>query len=81
MFQVDNNISTWGRIKDSDIYHSFIKSPTAIVSSIILFNKSCFTFIFFILFISAPDTLSIQFLFLNNKKEGTDVTLHFSHNS
>jgi peptide/nickel transport system permease protein len=37
MFQVDNNISTWGRIKDSDIYHSFIKSPTAIVSSIILF--------------------------------------------
>ena len=37
MFQVDNNISTWGRIKDSDIYHSFIKSPTAIISSIILF--------------------------------------------
>ncbi len=36
MFQVDNNISTWGRIKDSDIYHSFIKSPTAIISSIIL---------------------------------------------
>ena len=37
MFQVDNNISTWGKIKDSDIYHSFIKSPTAIISSIILF--------------------------------------------
>ena len=37
MFQVDNNISTWVRIKDSDIYHSFIKSPTAIISSILLF--------------------------------------------
>ena len=34
---MDNNVSTWGRIKDSDIYHSFIKSPTAIVSSMILF--------------------------------------------
>ena len=29
-------LTTWGRIKDSDIYHSFIKSPTAIVSSTIL---------------------------------------------
>ena len=35
---MDNkSLSTWGRIKDSDIYHSFIKSPTAIVSSTILF--------------------------------------------
>ena len=34
---MDNNVSTWGRIKDSDIYHSFLKSPTAIVSSMILF--------------------------------------------
>ena len=37
MSQVDNNISTWERVKDSDIYHSFMKSPTAIVSSVILF--------------------------------------------
>ncbi len=38
MFQVDNSrtLSTWERIKDSDIYHSFIKSPTAIISSAIL---------------------------------------------
>ena len=34
---VDNTLSTWGRIKDSDIYYSFKKSPTAIVSSVILF--------------------------------------------
>ena len=34
---MDNNTSAWGRIKDSDVYHSFINSPTAIVSSIILF--------------------------------------------
>jgi len=38
MLQVDNKtLSTWERIKDNDIYHSFIKSPTAIVSSTILF--------------------------------------------
>ena len=37
MWQVDNNISSkWEIIKDSDIYHSFIKSPTAIISSVIL---------------------------------------------
>ena len=37
MQQVDNKtLSTWERVKDSDIYHSFIKSPTAIVSSTIL---------------------------------------------
>ena len=35
---MDNkSLSTWERIKDSDIYYSFIKSPTAIVSSTILF--------------------------------------------
>jgi len=35
---VDNRtLSRWERIKDSDIYHSFIKSPTAIISSTILF--------------------------------------------
>ena len=35
---MDNNIlNTWNRVKDSDIYYSFIKSPTAIISSIILF--------------------------------------------
>ena len=35
---MDNKtLSTWERVKDSDIYHSFIKSPTAILSSTILF--------------------------------------------
>ena len=38
MWQVVNKILiNWNRIKDSDIYYSFIKSPTAIISSIILF--------------------------------------------
>ena len=31
-----NNVTTWNRIKDSDIYYNFIKSPTAIISSAIL---------------------------------------------
>ena len=35
---MDNNINTtWSRIKDSDIFFSFKKSPTAIISSFILF--------------------------------------------
>ena len=35
---MDNKtLTTWERIKDSDIYFSFIKSPTAIISSLILF--------------------------------------------
>jgi len=35
---VDNlGLALFNRIKDSDIYFSFIKSPTAIVSSVILF--------------------------------------------
>jgi len=35
---VDNNINTtWSRIKESDIFFSFKKSPTAIISSSILF--------------------------------------------
>src|SRR5210317_849134 len=63
MFQVDNNISTWGRIKDSDIYHSFIKSPTAIISSIILFI--IFFCSFFVEFITPynpfdPSSLSLM---------------------
>ena len=34
---MDNStLNTWSRIKDSDIYYSFIKSPTAIISSVIL---------------------------------------------
>ncbi len=33
---MDNNVTTWNRIKDSDIYYNFIKSPTAIISSVIL---------------------------------------------
>ena len=39
---MDNNLNLtrWERIKDSDIYHGFIKSPTAIISSAILFNNS-----------------------------------------
>ena len=37
MLQVDNKtLNSWERLKDSDIYFSFIKSPTAIISSIIL---------------------------------------------
>ena len=37
MQQVDKKqLSFWNKIKDSDIYFSFIKSPTAIVSAIIL---------------------------------------------
>ncbi|MDA7576513.1 ABC transporter permease [Candidatus Pelagibacter sp.] len=33
----DNTLSAWDRFKDSDIYYSFKKSPTAIVSSTVLF--------------------------------------------
>ena len=34
---MDNNtLRTWSRIKDSDIYFSYKKSPTAIISSLIL---------------------------------------------
>ena len=34
---MDNKaLTTWDKIKDSEIYFSFIKSPTAIVSSILL---------------------------------------------
>ncbi|MBD1158528.1 ABC transporter permease, partial [Pelagibacterales bacterium SAG-MED17] len=34
---MDNKtLNSWERLKDSDIYFSFIKSPTAIVSSVIL---------------------------------------------
>ena len=33
----NNTLTTWSRIKDSDIYFSFKKSPTAIISSSILF--------------------------------------------
>tara|TARA_S200000501_G_scaffold147522_1_gene139187 strand:+ start:71 stop:1000 length:930 start_codon:yes stop_codon:yes gene_type:complete len=34
---VDNrNLTTWEKIKDSEIYFSYIKSPTAIISSILL---------------------------------------------
>ena len=37
MLQVDNKtLNSWERFKDSDIYFSFVKSPTAIISSIIL---------------------------------------------
>ena len=32
----NNNLTSWDRIKDSDIYYSFTKSPTAIISSVIL---------------------------------------------
>ena len=34
---MDNKKLTWfNRVKDSDIYYSFIKSPTAIVSAVLL---------------------------------------------
>ena len=32
----NNDLTTWDRIQDSDIYYSFTKSPTAIISSVIL---------------------------------------------
>ena len=51
---MDNKIqTTWERIKDSDIYFSFIKSPTAIISSIILFI--IFFCSFFVEFLSPYD--------------------------
>jgi len=60
---VDRSISTWERIKDSDIYHSFIKSPTAIISSVILFI--IFFCSFFVEFITPynpfdPSSLSLM---------------------
>ena len=62
---MDNNTLTtsWNRIKDSDIYYSFIKSPTAIVSSIILFI--IFFCSFFVEFITPynpfdPSSLSLM---------------------
>ena len=64
MLQVDNNsLTTWDRIKDSDIYYSFIKSPTAIVSSVILFI--IFFCSFFVEFITPynpfdPSSLSLM---------------------
>ena len=43
---MDNStLNTWRRVKDSDIYYSFIKSPTAIISSIIL-NRGGFGWTF-----------------------------------
>ena len=51
---MDNKIqTTWERIKDSDIYFSFIKSPTAIISSIIIFI--IFFCSFFVEFLSPYD--------------------------
>ena len=32
----NHNLSFLGRIKDSDIYFSFFKSPTAIISTVVL---------------------------------------------
>ena len=64
MLQVVNNIfNTWNRVKDSDIYYSFIKSPTAIISSIILFI--IFFCSFFVEFITPynpfdPSSLSLM---------------------
>ena len=61
---MDKNILyTWSRIKDSDIYYSFIKSPTAIISSIILFI--IFFCSFFVEFITPynpfdPSSLSLM---------------------
>ena len=51
MLLVDNNLNLtrWERIKDSDIYHSFIKSPTAIISSS-YFIYNIFLFFFYRIF-------------------------------
>ena len=42
---MDNHKSFLNRIKETDIYFSFIKSPTAIISTVIL------VIIFFVLFV------------------------------
>ena len=61
---MDNKtLTTWERIKDSDIYFSFIKSPTAIISSLILFI--IFFCSFFVEFITPynpfdPSSLSLM---------------------
>ena len=60
---MDNHNTIWERIKDSDIYHSFIKSPTAIISSVILFI--IFFCSFFVEFITPynpfdPSSLSLM---------------------
>ena len=60
---VNNILNTWNRVKDSDIYYSFIKSPTAIISSIILFI--IFFCSFFVEFITPynpfdPSSLSLM---------------------
>ena len=59
----NNSTNTWERIRDSDIYFSFIKSPTAIISSIILFV--IFFCSFFVEFITPynpfdPSSLSLM---------------------
>ena len=61
---MDNKaLTTWDKIKDSEIYFSFIKSPTAIVSSILL--AIIFFCSFFVEFITpynpfAPSSLSLM---------------------
>ena len=57
---MDNkSLTTWERIKDSDIYHSFIKSPTAIASSTILFI--IFFCSFFVELITTYDSQTASF--------------------
>ena len=61
---MDNKaLTTWDKIKDSEIYFSFIKSPTAIVSSILL--AIIFFCSFFVEFITPynpfdPSSLSLM---------------------
>ena len=61
---MDNkDLTTWDKIKDSEIYFSFIKSPTAIVSSILL--AIIFLCSFFVEFITPynpfdPSSLSLM---------------------
>ena len=64
---MDNKaLTTWDKIKDSEIYFSFIKSPTAIVSSILL--VIIFFCSFFVEFITPynpfdPSSLSLMYAF------------------
>ena len=63
MLQVDNQRLTFlNRIKDSDVYFSFIKSPTAIVSTTILII--IFFCSFFVEFITPYNPFDPSSLFL-----------------
>ena len=69
---MDNKtLNSWERLRDSDIYFSFIKSPTAIVSSVILLI--IFFCSFFVEFVTPhnpfdPASLSLGHLVVSSNK-------------